>query len=375
MQENKEELFGKGCLDQKEDKRDLVFSAVAPFDWELGFDIELLLGFRAICSSAKIFFGIRGRNGWGVDRYREIVKEVKEKNIKPFKIPVKNQGASSSCTGQGLSYYLSVLNFIETGKWVEISARDIYSYIAIGGSGGAYLRDALKLAVERGIATEELVTSYKRQVVNGREFVDPLSESEYLVKPKETEEIKAIRTAMQAKDYKLAVNATGISMMDQMAWQMLLGFGTYFAVHGENNGTWNSEYPQPPKKVAWGHALFGGKAGLDTDRKIFISPINSWGNGTGIDGWQKLKDNYFAANAVITPWTLIDKDNNWNNMSKTNVKIIKDSNSSSVGVWLPAMSPASLESLCLNFGIETPKKADGSINWDAWIDGTMTLKQ
>ena len=79
----------KVVLTKKKIKRDLVFSAVAPFDWELGFDIELLLGFRAICSSAKIFFGIRGRNGWGVDRYREIVKEVKEKNIKPFKIPVK----------------------------------------------------------------------------------------------------------------------------------------------------------------------------------------------------------------------------------------------------------------------------------------------
>lgn len=359
--------FGTGCLPQTEDKRDLAFSATGPFDWALGFDIELLLGFRAYCTTEAQFWGLGGRQGWGVNRYREIVDEVKKKNIKPFKIPIKNQGASSSCTGQALGYYLSVLNMIETGQWVEISARDIYAYIAIYG-GGAYLRDALALACDRGIATEELVPCYHKQTINNREFIDPYSEAEYLVKPEETEEIKAIRKALQSREYALI---KGEVTMDKMAWEMLMNFGVYFAVDGENNGTWSSEYPLPPKSRKWGHALFGGFAGLDTDKKPTIGFPNSWGT-VGVNGWQKLKENYYLAGAVNSPWTLQDKDNN---MKNNNVKVIKDSNSPAVGIWLPALSQEALESLCLNFGIAIPKKADGSVDWEKWIEGTLTLKR
>ncbi len=367
--------FGTGALPQPEDHRDIAFASVAPFDWELGFDIELLLGYRAVCKDQDEFFGPAGRNGWGLNRYREIVAEVKKRGIAPFKIPVKNQGASSSCTGQGLSYYLEVLNFIETGKWVKISARDIYAYISLGKGQGAYLRDALKLACDRGIGTEDLVPCYITFNTSNGPVSNPMSEDEYLVKPDETPALVAIRTALQGKEYQIVTNAWGLERMEAMAWQMLLGFGTYFAVDGENNGSWTGEYPQPPASRKWGHALFGGKAMLDKDGKPFIGPINSWGNGTGINGWQKLKANYFEANAVTTPWTLIDKDNNWNTMAKSNIKIIKDANSPAVGIWLPAMTPQALESYCLNFGIEVPKKADGSIDWDKWVQGTMTLKK
>lgn len=362
--------FGTGEIEQIEDPRDIAFASVAPFDWELGFDIELLLGYRAQCKDVDEFFGPGGREVWGVDRYREIVAEVKEKNISPFKIPVKNQGASSSCTGQGLSYYLEVLNFIETGKWVKISARDIYAYISLGKGRGAYLRDALRLACNRGIGTEDLVPCYHEIKMDYGLVINPYDEDEYLVKPEETEALVAIRTALQSKEYQSITQAIS---MDAMAWQMLMGLGTYFAVNGSNNGTWTSEYPQPPESRVWGHALFGGKAGLDKDGQPFISPINSWGDSVGVEGWQKLKNNYFEASAVRSPWTLIDKNNNWN-MTKSNIKIIKDKNSPAVGIWLPAMSPEALESYCLNFGIEVPRKTDGSIDWEKWIEGEMTLK-
>lgn len=357
--------FGTGALPGKEDKRDIAFASVAPFDWELGFDIELLLGYRATCSTEAQFWGKNGREAWGVARYKEIVDEVKKKAIRPHFIPLKNQGQSSSCTGQGLSYYLEVLNFIETGNWVKISARDVYAYISLGKGRGAYLKDAINLAVKRGIGTEDLVPCYNGQT--------PYSEDQYLVKPNETKELTAIRTALQSKEYQLVTTQWGLGRMEAMAWQMLLGFGTYFAVDGENNGTWASEYPQPPVNKNWGHALFGGKAGIDKDGKNFIGLLNSWGN-VGVNGWQKLKANYFQANAVITPWTLIDKNNNWNNMTKSNVKIIKDENSPAVGIWLPALSQQALESYCQNFGLEVPKKTDGTVDWDKWIQGTMRLR-
>lgn len=160
--------------------------------------------------------------------------------------------------------------------------------------------------------------------------------------------------------------------MDAMAWQMLMGFGTYFGVYGENNGTWNSEYPQPPQNPTWGHALYGGKAGLDTkDNLPFISDINSWGNGTDVDGWQKLKKNYFDNNSILSPWTYIDKENK--SMANSNAKIIKDKNSASVGIWFPAISEDVLKSYCLNSGKEVPLK-DGKIDWDTIVEGELILK-
>jgi hypothetical protein len=58
----------------------------------------------------------------------------------------------------------------------------------------------------------------------------------------------------------------------------------------------------------------------------------------------------------------------------TNVKIIKDNNSPAVGFWLPANSPEGLISIAGNFGIEIAKKPDGTIDWDAIIQGFLTLK-
>lgn len=316
--------FGTGEILQEEDGRDLILKVDQPFDWLAGFDIELLLGYRATCKDQAEFYGSRGKAGWGADRYKEILKEVKDKNIQPFKIPIKNQGVSSSCTGQALAYYVSVLNFIETGVWVEVSARDIYAYISLGEGVGAYLRDALHLVCNRGAGTEDLVPCYHKEVINGREFITPYNEKEYLVKPEETVELKAIRTALQGKEYRLIPPAgTARERMDQMAWGTLLGFGCYFAVDGENNGTWSSEYPAPPKTRAWGHALYSAIA-----KDLEIGFPNSWGT-VGKNGWQKIKENYYQAGAVNSPWTLIDKENiiiNNNNMDVKKFIIENDKN-------------------------------------------------
>lgn len=367
-------FFG-GALPQPEDKRDFTFASVAPFDWELGFDIELLLGYRQVCKDINEFFGPAGIEGWGVLRYKEIVKEVREKNIPPFLIPIKNQGGSYSCTAQAMSYLVSILNFIETGKWFEVSARDIYAYISLGYGKGAFLRDACARAVDPGAADEELVPSYNYvQTTNGR-VRNPMSETEYLIKPEETEAIKNARKLLQGKEYRV-IYSGGEQKMDDIAWAMMMNFGAYFAVRGENNGTWAGEYPAPPKTPTWGHAILGGKAGLVNGQKT-LGFVNSWGNQIGINGWQKLQKNYFinlpnGQELVFDPWTLTDKITT---MTENQfVKIIKDKNSSAVGYWIPATSPDALKTMALAFGKEIVKKADGSIDWDKTIEGELILK-
>ncbi len=337
-------IYGTGAQIDKQDLRDFAFSAPAiPFDWDLGFDIELLLGYRQVCVDENEFFGSRGRAGWGVDRYREIVAEVKKRNIPPFIIPPKNQGSSSSCTGQGVATYLSVLNMIETGKWVKISARDIYAYVSLGKNKGAQLRDAISLPVERGVATEELVPTMVEYNAGGQKVERPMTEDEYLIKPIETEEIKAIRTALKSKEYGVIVNfSNGEEMMESSAWAMLLNFGCFFGVVGENNQTWQGENPQPPKKSnSWGHGLYEGKA-LKINEIKKTKHINSWGNGTGANGWQNLGVEYYnnilnGQRSVFNPWTLVDQSNINSNIIK-NTLMIKEKGKPAVYVLVDGVA-------------------------------------
>lgn len=370
-----DQKFGTGCLDTTrivDEQKPISYSGV-PFDWVTGFNIRLLLGFRATCNTLEEFYGPRGKEGWGLDRYKEIKAIVKRDNIPYFNISPNNQGSNSSCTGQALAKYLTILNYIETGVWTEISARDIYAYTSLGEGIGGYLYDALLLAIDRGIGTEELVPSMVSYDAGGQQVIAPMTEREILVKPIETETLKAIRTSLKGLKFS-QVSGNGQQLMDNMAWSMLMNFGAYFSVIGTNNGTWGNEYPQPPEYYSWGHAIFGGIAEPDyLDKKPFIGLLNSWGNSVGNSGWQKLKLNYFQG-FVTSVWSYVDKDNKSNIMTNKNVKIIKDKNSSAVGIWLPALSPEALKSLCMNFGIEIPYKADGTIDWSSWVEGTLILK-
>lgn len=60
--------------------------------------------------------------------------------------------------------------------------------------------------------------------------------------------------------------------------------------------------------------------------------------------------------------------------SMSNVKILKDKNSKSVGFWIPATSEAALDSMSYALGSPLEKKADGSIDWDKSINGEFELK-
>lgn len=372
--ENNHKEFGTGAQPSPRDPRDYVFKAPAqlpPFDWELGFDIELLLGYRAVCLTEAEFWGVRGRSGWGVERYREIVKEVAERQIPRLLLKPNDQNGSGSCTGQSSSKYLSVLDFIETGVWDESSAHDMYSHISIGMNQGAYLRSAPDRARNDGNAKEMLVPSLE----NG----NPPSEKFIFTKPADTPEIIQSRIRGKALSY-LSVNQGNI---DEIAWAILLNFGVYFGVAGTWEGEWSSAFPRPPKpgESQWYHALWAGKAKLINGKKK-VSHLNSWGAGVGEQGWQWLGEEYYTNQygGVFEAWTIQDQPNQPDNM-KSNSKIIKliyPDGTTAIAVADPATKPAGLISMTRNRGIDIPLKPDshGEANNDIdWaklkIDGEV----
>jgi hypothetical protein len=86
------------------------------------------------------------------------------------------------------------------------------------------------------------------------------------------------------------------------------------------------------------------------------------------------KDFSFYSTAYVCTITEKQVEQPVEDMDNNFVRIVKDANSSAVGFWLPAISPATIENMCKIYGKEVPKKADGSIDWDNFIEGSLTLK-
>lgn len=316
----------------KTDTRDYILEslgspAITNKEWEEGFDIEEITGFK----------------------------------IKP----VKNQGRSYSCVGQATAYYLGVLNGIRNNRYREISAKSIYSLIAIGNNRGAYLRDGAKTSCEIGALWENLLKSFDQ---NGIPTEEHLTDKSWF-----NEDIKAIMKTLKGSDY---YRATDFSI-DGFAKAIRDGYGAIIGVRGNNNGTWLSKFPQPPtedtnQNQIWGHALYACEFKIENGKK-YIGVLNSWGEECGEDGWQWLGEEWFENNGkhIFNPWVILFNFNKKN--MKEGAKILKDKNSSAVGVWFPAISEDVLKSYMLNVGKELPEK-DGKIDWDEAIDGEFEFK-
>ena len=324
--------FGTGCMPDPQDERDYSYDdhvlGAAPLiiDWVKGYDVREHLG---------------------------------------LDIPFKNQWSSSSCVGQGWSYYLAVIDAVETGIYRADSAKAIYSQIFINQpSGGAYISDGAKLICEWGGLSNLLVPSNKP---NGHTDEDFMRDKTW-----KTPELDNLAKILKGKDYKV-INA--ISNMDLYAQAILENHGVVGGVNGVNNGTWMSERPKPPVGAPeWGHCLYFGAFGTDEFGKFIATP-NSWGDllsktwypGSPVGhGWQKFYIDYFANGGVniFNPWTYVDTPNKLINTTMTNVTIGKDQNSPELSFIVPANNPEGFKSMCKNYGIDCPLLSDGkSVDW------------
>lgn len=263
----KESELGKGGIKDKFDSRDRKFLAMAssPFSWESGFDIETEL--------SKIL------------------------NISSFKLPVKDQGSSFSCGGMAWSTYSSILEAVATGTFEERSAKYIYAQTFVPG-GGSYGRDNSKVCKKQGVARESFLTSYE----NGQPPKEPfITRSQDIT-------IDARNDAKNSKSLTYAILEN--PNIDMVAQAIRDNKGVVLGVTGENNGTWLSEFPQPPKGTAtWNHWIYAGKAKLINGQK-HIGILNSWGKSAGNQGWQWISEKYFltkinGSQAIYNSWTMI----------------------------------------------------------------------
>lgn len=262
---------GTGALQDRPDARDYQWSeigfAATPFDWNAGYDIEAVL--------------------------QEALKDPN------FRIKPKDQDGSGSCGGQAWATQDAVLEAITTGSFEERSAKYIYeqTFVYPGGSNG---RDNCNILVKQGCAREAVLSSYDHGMPPSEAFME-----------------KATITAkarLDAKSSRLLSYANVNTDIDTVAQAIRENSGVVLGIVGVNNGTWESDMPNPPADSApaerWYHWVYAGKSKIINGKKC-IGILNSWGN-VGDNGWQWLSEDYFRTvlsdnshgqTAIWSAWT------------------------------------------------------------------------
>lgn len=218
----------------------------------------------------------------------------------PYKIKIENQGSSSSCVGQSISKYIEILNYFDEKKQKDASAKFAYSRIFLP-QGGAYIRDAMALAVDVGICEESLDLSYE----NG----NPPSENYIRIK-NETQEAIENAKVYQGKEYRSIWHKENIDIIKQAIYDnkgVIMGFA------GDNEG-WQGKdgIVYPPKAdnlKPWGHSVLGiGWKKINGQDYLII--LNSWSENWGVGGLGYIHPSYFGTGNIFSIWTLTDKQNN-----------------------------------------------------------------
>lgn len=264
-------IFGTGCYPEPQTSSHYQLDHIAlaswsPFDWNKGYDIEEELGFL---------------------------------------LPVKDQGQSSSCVGQGAATYSFVQNALELkpiyGSQLqsavpELSAKSIYAPIALF-TGGAFMGDAFKQIKHVGVNKEEDVPSY---VDN-----QPLSESDM----KDLSWVRSYETLKaqnyQLKEYRFIYERQSIDLIAQTIAEC---GGCLLGLFMDDLNSWMSPFPNVAQYRMYSHLGYGGKVKLINGKK-YIGFLNSWGLDVGHFGWQWLPEEYFTSGMVHSAGAMIDKPN------------------------------------------------------------------
>jgi len=268
------EDFNPGGYPDRPDNRDYSYNElvmgdsgeVPEIDWEKGFDVE---------------------------------KELEILLLREM------QGSSLSCVGQAWGKYTEVLDFIETEKPIDHSAKSIYEQIFLP-QGGAYLRDGAKTIVKGGIATEKDVPSYPYvQLDDGRIHKNPPLE-DFMRQQTITDEIREKMKIYQAKEYR-KVQPTSPEIL---AHAIMNNWGAVSGARGDNAGWAKKIIVEPPSTdKTWGHAYYDLAFGIDEKGKWF-DLLNSWGDRWGNNGRGRMYwDEYDMAKNTFSIWTLVDKPN------------------------------------------------------------------
>jgi hypothetical protein len=201
-------------------------------------------------------------------------------------LTIKDQGPSGSCGGQAFSYLGQRLRAVYADDAQRRSAKYLYSQ-AYGPDGGSNDRDLANIAIKQGFALESDTSSYD----NGQ----PPSEA-FMERPQDITPRARIGAATDEISFSYAFPTIDL---ESIAQAVSACNGVVLGLYGKNNGTWLSSQPAPPppRQWDWAHYMFGAQPQIYNGKKGIWCP-QSWGAAVGLNGWQFLDENYFAAGGI-----------------------------------------------------------------------------
>ena len=223
---------------------------------------------------------------------------------------LKNQDGSGSCVSQAVACYAELLNFKETGKWEEFSARDLYSLCYVEPM-GSYTKDNMSKMQNSGIVLELLAPSYDDGKPPSEEFMRNRDD----ITDEEVEE---------GKDYMIERYLTWNSSNVDLYKQAILQGNGCVAISWGNNSSWEDGdilVPDSQAQMTWRHGIL--LLGWDDEKKVFKF-LNSWGAEWGYHGYGYLPYEYVEKGYLANPMTMIDIKNDTYFKMKSQIKNITE---------------------------------------------------
>jgi len=220
-----------------------------------------------------------------------VVSWVEKTEFRDF--PIFNQDGSFSCVANAVAKLLGIENHLEEGKFISLSARDIYSRRTNFPQEGMYFRDAMEIGNKYGATIEQLMPSQDLDEVNMNLSNDRTYTSEYTAKIFKGGSFISIPRDIES-----------IASVIQKGKAVLLGF-----IFDMNE--WDKEFPTQAtiSTLAYSHGVAGVDYGLIKGKKYIVID-DSWGYNRGKNG-QRFISEEFIQMRCTTAWyfeNLVNKE-------------------------------------------------------------------
>jgi len=264
------------------------------------FDIEVIMAYIQRVGVKKF----RSRT-WSIAYAQEIMATENGR----FITPSKNQIGMDNCVWQAKAFYGQVLNFIETGKWVDLSS--IFKFWQYALAYGTYIVRACISAVKDGFALEEDVPSYRYfKTDDGRQHPD--MDSAFARNRKhENETVYKKAKEYQAKGYAKITSRN----LERIAQISILNFGCLggYYVNGMSfKNVLKNIFRLTNSPKSGGHCnYFGGKITLEQGRLTIWSKdsYDGYNDRDKTNGWLGHQEETLKGGMYFNWYTIIDAKN------------------------------------------------------------------
>lgn len=235
---------------------------------------------------------------WRAEEVKATFSPVAWKAKKPSewrKFPIRDQAQSYTCVAQSMAKILGIDNFVEEGRYVDFSARDLYerrSNKQVGDGAGMIGVDAFDIATKYGTTFEQWLPSQK------------MSEAEINAHFERKGSDIEVAEVFRAGGYVQleATNIEKIASIIQSGKGVMLWFSFTY-----------NEWDDTPEVASANpdirHSVVGTDITLWNGQKAIVID-DSWGQFYGLEGQRVITESFLKSRCFFAAYTL-DLSNHW----------------------------------------------------------------